>query len=309
VLSANQTLDMPKEQDAPVSGTFGYVKKRAASLDLTMAYVDEGSGDSIVFLHGDMMSSYLWREVIPHTDGLGRRVAVDLIGAGDSDKLRGSGPGSYCFADHARYLEGLLETLDLGDDIIFMGHDWGANLAFDWSMRHPGRVKGIAFSEAVLPPFEWTNWPNELRDKFAFLRSEEGERAVLDDNYFVTGTQFGVLRTLSATEKAEYTRPYAQPGEMRRPTLTWPREVPFDDDDTPTRAAIEAQAAYLASSDLPKLHILGKPGAMAYGERLDRIRSWPRLSEVTVDGYHWPPEDDPHALGRELAAWIGRIRQ
>src|SRR3712207_5358681 len=89
-----------------------------------MAFHERGSGDAIVFLHGNPTSSYLWRDVIPHVAPEGRCIAVDLIGFGDSAKLDDPGPDSYTFSEHRRYLEGLLEQLNLGDRITLVGHDW-----------------------------------------------------------------------------------------------------------------------------------------------------------------------------------------
>lgn len=308
LLRANQRLRMPHQvQDV---SPHALPKSYAVSHGLSMAYTettrperDEG-GPTIVLVHGDAMSSYLWRNVLPHLAGLGRVVAVDLIGAGDSDKLPQSGPSSYSFAEHARYLDGLLEALDVGDDVVLVGHDWGSNLAFDWALRHPGRVSGLAFCEAILPPFAWEDWAPDLVDYFHFLRTPEGERAVLDDNAFVLTTQRAILRMMRPEEMAEIVRPYREPGEARRPTITWPREVPFAEDDTPTREAVEAQASWLAASDLPKLHLLGSPGSLSFGRRLELIRGLPTLEEVVVPGAHWPPEDGPHEMGHAIAAWI-----
>ena len=282
-------------------------KQYSAIRGRRMARVDVGEGDSIVFLHGDVTSSYLWRNVIPHVQALGRCVAVDLIGAGDSDKLPHSGPGSYGFAEHASYLEPLLDSLELGDRIVLVGHDWGCNLAFEWAMKHPNRIAGLAFSEPLQPPFTWNDWPAYVRPMFELIRSEAGEHAILEQNLFVTeSANRGNLRMLSSEERAEWERPYANPGEARRPTLTWPREVPFEDDRTATRERIEAHAAWLRETQVPKLYIRGVPGAMLFGRREQGVRGFPELSEISAKGLHWPPEDDPHAIGKGLAEWIGR---
>lgn len=310
LLPTHAGLAEPTAQPEPISPTQPYCKGYAQSHGRTMAYLDEGRGRAVVLVHGDVMSSYLWRNVLPHLDGLGRLIAVDLIGAGDSDKLPGSGPDSYGFAEHAHYLDGLLDSLDVGDDVVLVGHDWGANLAVDWAMRHPGRVAGIAMNEALLPPFDWSDWPEALRPGFEFLRSPAGEQAVLQDNFFLSSMPANVLRALSAAELTEITRPYAEPGEARRPTLSWPREVPFGDDDTPTRAALERQAQWLSRSPVPKLHLQSVPGGVTPvdGRRSAAIRTWPALTEARVSGAHWAPEEDPHSIGRALARWLGALR-
>lgn len=197
--------------------------------DRKMAYVDIGVGDPIMFLHGNPTSSYLWRNVIPHVEHLGRCIAPDLIGFGDSDKLSDSGPGSYRFVENRIYLDGLLNQLDLGDAVTFVLHDWGSGLGFDWARRHPERVAAIAYLEANVAPRSWTQLSPESRRIFEALRTPDGERMALEENFFIErGLPGGVIRRLSDVEMAEYRRPFLEPGESRRPTLTWPREIPFD---------------------------------------------------------------------------------
>lgn len=309
LLLENASLATPGRRDRSIGSAMPYQKLFKEIRGRRMAYVDVGRGDSIVFLHGDVTSSYLWRNVTPHVTSLGRCVAIDLIGAGDSDKLTDTGPGSYSFAEHASYLEPLLDALDLGDRVVLVGHDWGCNLAFEWAMKHPDRVAGLAFSEPLQPPFTWAAWPGYVRGMFEFIRSEAGEEAILERNFFVhESARLGNLRMLSAQERAEWERPYREPGEARRPTLTWPREVPFENDRTPTRTRIEAHASWLRGTDIPKLYIRGVPGAMLFGEREEGVRLFPALSEISARGLHWTPEDDPHAIGDGLAGWISRLR-
>jgi haloalkane dehalogenase len=309
VLLANVALAPAIPQSEPISSAMPYAKHYAKAFDRQMAYIEAGHGDPIVFLHGDVMSSYLWRNVIPHVESLGRCIAIDLIGAGDSDKLPGSGPGSYNFAEHSRYLDALLEELRIDGNVVFVGHDWGANLAIDWAARHETKVKGIAFSEPLVPPFEWSDWPQYVTPLFDLLRSDAAEKAVLDHNMFVRASAAGGnLRMLAPEERAEIERPYAEAGEARRPTLTWPREVPFEQDHTPTRVSVEAHAAWLTKTQMPKLYLRGVPGAMLFGRKEATVRQFPNLSEVSVKGLHWAPEDDPHAIGRALYDWIGKIR-
>jgi len=130
-------------------------KKFVDVLGRQMAYVDVGSGDPIVFLHGNPTSSYLWRKIIPRCTGLGRCLAPDLIGMGDSDKLPTSGPGSYTLGEHRRYLDAWFEKLGLTKNVTLIVHDWGSVLGFDWARRHPDAVKGIAYMEAIVMPLRW----------------------------------------------------------------------------------------------------------------------------------------------------------
>ncbi|MFQ5516373.1 MAG: haloalkane dehalogenase, partial [Acidimicrobiia bacterium] len=194
-----------------------------------MAYVEEGAGDPIVFLHGNPTSSYLWRNIIPHLVDRGRCIAPDLIGMGDSDKLPESGPSSYRFVDHRRFLDGLLQKLGVADRVTFVIHDWGSALGFDWGNRHRGAVRGFAYMEALVRPVSWEDWPEAARGVFQGLRSDAGEGMVLDNNVFVERVLPGSTLARIADEHMEvYRRPYVEPGEARRPTLTWPREIPID---------------------------------------------------------------------------------
>lgn len=302
----NILLERPKPQGKPIAATSAYKKKSTTIDGRAMTYVETGAGRPVIFIHGDVMSSFLWHNVVPYVAKTHRVIAIDLIGAGDSDKLSPSGEGTYSFDAHMRYLNGLLDTLDLGDDVVLVGHDWGANLAFEWARNHENRVGGIAFAEALLPPFEWSDWPPMIRHVFQYLRTPEGGKDVLDNNYFVNFSQAQMKRILDPREWAEIVRPYANPGEDRRPTLDWPRSVPFGDDDTEVRRTLEAQSAWLAKSTVPKLHIAGIPGGIAAvgNRRHDTIGAYPNLTIVEVEGGHWSPLDDPHAMGEGLAAWL-----
>ena len=213
-----------------ISAKFSYQKQRRRVLGREMAYVEVGEGDPIVLLHGNPTSSYLWRNVIPHVHPRGRCIAPDLIGMGDSDKLPDSGPGSYRFVEHRRYLDALLEALDVRERVTLILHDWGSALGFDWANRHRKAVKGIAFMEAIVAPQGRDHWDKMgMGPSLKALRSEAGEAMVLEDNYFIEKIlPNAVLRKLSDEEMAEYRRPFAEPGEGRRPTLTWPRQIPIE---------------------------------------------------------------------------------
>jgi haloalkane dehalogenase len=270
-----------------------------------MAYVDVGSGDPIVFLHGNPTSSYLWRNVIPHLQGLGRCLAPDLIGMGDSAKLPNSGPTSYTFIEHRRYLDALLEALGVNERVTLVVHDWGSALGFDWANRHRTAVKGIAYMEAIVRPRSWNDWPESAQRTFQMLRSEAGERMILDENFFVeTQLPRMVLRGLTDAEMAEYRRPFAEPGEGRRPTLTWPRQIPLDGEPADVTAIVQAYAEWLAHSSVPKLFINGEPGAALSGALREFCRTWPAQTEVTVRGLHYLQEDAPDEIGQAIATWL-----
>ncbi|HUE58092.1 MAG TPA: haloalkane dehalogenase [Acidimicrobiales bacterium] len=272
-----------------------------------MAYVEVGTGDPIVFLHGNPTSSYLWRNVIPHVKSLGRCVAPDLIGMGDSDKLPASGAGSYRFVEHRRYLDALLDELGVAERVTLVVHDWGSALGFDWANRHRDSVVGLAYMEAIVRPLTWSEWPNAARGVFQGFRSPAGEEMVLDKNVFVEAVLPGsILRKLTSEEMATYREPFRDPGEARRPTLTWPREIPLEGEPADVCAIVSDYARWLSQSDVPKLFINGEPGAILTGPQREWVRTWPHQEEVTVAGIHFLQEDSPEAIGGAVADWYRR---
>ena len=293
-----------------ISATFPYQKQRRRVLGREMAYVEVGQGDPIVLLHGNPTSSYLWRNVLPHLQPLGRCIAPDLIGMGDSDKLPNSGPGSYRFVEHRRYLDALLEALDVRERVTFVIHDWGSALGFDWANRHREAVKGIAYMEAILVPQRWDHWDKfNMRPALQGLRSEAGETMVLRDNFFIEKILPGaILRTLSGEEMAYYRRPFAEPGEGRRPTLTWPRQIPIEGEPADVHAIATEYADWLGKSNVPKLFLKAEPGAILANDRLvNLVRGWPALTEKTVAGIHFVQEDSPDEIGKAIVDWMGTL--
>ncbi|WP_146346148.1 haloalkane dehalogenase [Falsiphaeobacter marinintestinus] len=271
-----------------------------------MAYHERGDGDPIVFLHGNPTSSYLWRNVVPHVAGMGRIIVPDLIGMGDSDKLDTPGPDSYRFVEHRDYLDGLLEQV-IGDagNVTLVIHDWGSALGFDWANRHRDRVKGICYMEGIVRPVSWDEWPAASARIFQGFRSSAGEDMVLEKNVFVEKVLPGsIIRAMSDDEMAEYIRPFATPGEDRRPTLTWPRQIPIGGTPEDVHQIVADYADWMAENDLPKLFINADPGAILIGQQRDFCRSWKNQTEVTVKGTHFIQEDSPDEIGQALANWI-----
>ncbi len=245
---------------------------------------------------------------MPHVEGLGRLIAPDLIGMGDSDKLEDSGPDRYRFVEHRAFLDRLLEALGVSHDVTFVVHDWGSALGFDWAARHRDRVKGITYMEAVVLPLAWEDWPDEVRPLFQGFRSPQGEKMILEQNIFVEQVLPGaVLRDLSDEEMAEYRRPYRQPGEGRRPTLTWPRQIPIEGEPTDVVEIVESYGEWLSHSALPKLFINADPGAILTGRQREFCRSWPNQREITVTGSHFIQEDSPDEVGRAIAEWYQEL--
>lgn len=290
-----------------ISAKFPFEKKRQRVAGHEMAYVEVGEGDPIVLLHGNPTSSYLWRNVIPHLQSLGRCIAPDLIGMGDSEKLPDSGPGSYRFVEHRRHLDALLEALHVRERVTLVLHDWGSALGFDWANRHRDAVKGIAYMEAIVRPQGWDHWDvMNMRPFLEALRSEAGEKMVLEENFFIEKILPGaVLRTLTDEELNAYRRPYTEAGEGRRPTLTWPREIPIEGDPADTSEIVASYAEWLATSEVPKLFLKAEPGALlGGGANLDAVRKWPAQTEVTIQGVHFVQEDSPDEIGQAIAGWM-----
>jgi haloalkane dehalogenase len=266
---------------------------------------DEGEGDPIVFLHGNPSSSYLWRNVMPHAEGLGRLVAPDLIGMGDSEKLRDSGPDRYSFAEHYGFLSALLDQLGVNQRVTLVIHDWGSVLGFHWANQHREAVRGIAYMEAIVMPVTWDQWPNAVKPVFQGFRSEKGEAMVLDENIFVEQVLPGAIaRKLDPEEMAEYRRPFENPGEDRRPTLTWPRQIPIEGEPADVVKLVTEYGEWLAGSDLPKLFVDADPGAILRGAARDFCRRWPNQTEVRVKGIHFIQEDSPDAIGGAVASFV-----
>ncbi|MFQ5698700.1 MAG: haloalkane dehalogenase [Myxococcota bacterium] len=291
-----------------ISSELRYEKRTADVLGRRMAYLEAGQGDPIVLLHGNPTSSYLWRNVIPHLEDRGRCIAPDLIGMGDSEKLSPSGPGSYRFVEHRLYLDALLEQLGVARNVTFVIHDWGSALGFDWANRHRDAVKGLAYMEAIVQPLTWDQWPGAARELFQAFRSPAGEKMVLEENVFVEQVLPGaVLRGLGDAEMAVYRKPYREPGESRRPTLTWPREIPIEGQPADVAEIVGDYARWLAACDLPKLFVNADPGAILRGDARELCRSFPNQREATVRGTHFVQEDSPDEIGEAVRDWLGAI--
>jgi haloalkane dehalogenase len=289
----------------PISALDNHRRRRVRVLDAELAFVDTGAGDPVVFLHGNPTSSYLWRNVIPHVAGGARCLAPDLVGMGDSGKAPG---GSYRFVDHARYLDAWFDALGLDRKVTLVVHDWGSALGFHWARRHPERVRGLAYMEALVRPMTWQEWPEPARKIFQAMRSPAGEEVVLAKNVFVERLlPASVLRGLTPEEMERYRAPYREPGESRRPTLTWPRQIPLDGEPADVAEIARAYADWLVRSPVPRLFVNGDPGFLATGAVRDFCRTLPNQQEVTVKGTHFLQEDSPDEIGRAVAAFVRRL--
>jgi haloalkane dehalogenase len=269
-----------------------------------MAYVEVGEGDPIVFQHGNPTSSYLWRNIMPHLADQGRCIAVDLIGMGDSEKLDDPGPDSYRYVEHRNYLYSAWDALGVGDRVTLVIHDWGSALGFDWAQQNAGAVLGIAYMEAIVRPIDWDDWPDAARSVFQGFRSEAGETMVLEKNIFVEKVLPGsMLRDLTEDEMNVYRRPFVNAGEDRRPTLTWPRQIPIEGEPQDVHDIVAGYSEWLAATNIPKLFVNADPGAILLGPQREFCRSFKNQQEVTVKGNHFLQEDSPHEIGEAIAEW------
>ncbi len=280
-------------------------KKTVKVLGKRIAYVEMGAGEPIVFLHGNPTSSYLWRNVMSRVIDLGRCIAFDLVGMGDSDKLDDSGPDSYTFAEHSRYLDAAIDALGIEERVALVVHDWGSALGFHWANRNRDAVRGICYMEAIVRPMSWDEFPASARRMFEGFRSPAGDGMVLEKNLFVEAMLPGsILRKLSDEEMEEYRRPFTEPGESRRPTLTWPRQIPLDGEPADVVAIAQDYADWLSVCDVPKLFVNAEPGALITGAVREYCRGWPNQTEVTVQGSHFIQEDSPEEIGEAIRSWL-----
>jgi len=290
-----------------ISSDFKYSKSFITINGKNLAYVDSGEGDPIVFLHGNPTSSYLWRNVMPHLEGMGRLIAPDLVGMGDSDKLDDSGPGRYTFIEHTEYLYPLLEELDL-NNVTLVIHDWGSALGFNWAALNPEKIKSIVYMEAITGPIEsWDDWPEQARNIFQLFRSDAGEELILEKNFFVERVfagDVGMHRALEKQELDAYIKPFEKEGESRRPTLTWPRQIPIEGEPTEVVEIVKNYAKFMSETQIPKLFINADPGSILIGKQREVARKWPNQKEVTVNGGHFIQEVSPDEIGESIKDFL-----
>jgi haloalkane dehalogenase len=278
-------------------------RKRIAVLDSHMAYVDVGEGDPIVFLHGNPTPSYLWRNIIPQALPLGRCLAPDYVGMGNSGP---SPTGAYRFVDHQRYLDAWFDSLGLRENVILVVHDWGSALGFSWAQRHPERVRAIVYMEAIVRPFlSWDEWPEVTRAFFQGQRSPAGEDLILQKNLFIE--YLLPLRGLSREAMEIYRRPYRNPGAVRQPMLTWTRELPIAGEPADVTRIVDSYARWLSTSAIPKLFIDGDPAGFLIGAQRAFCRAWPNQQQVTVKGSHFLMEDSPADVADATARFIAKV--
>ena len=284
-------------------------KKYKEILGKKMAYFDDGVGDPIVFLHGNPASSFLWRNITPYVEGMGRIIVPDLIGMGDSEKLEGENNSDYKYHGQYKFLSCLLDELDLGENINLVIHDWGSAMGFQYARENSDRIKSICFMEAiVMPLISWEQWPENARNIFQLMRSEAGEEIVLEKNIFVERILLNdSAEGFTDEEKAEYIRPFKNAGEDRRPTLTWPRQIPIEGEPIEVVEEVGKNAEFHKNSDIPKLFINAQPGSILTGDQREFVRTWPNTKEITVKGYHFIQEHSPNEIGEAIKDFLSSL--
>lgn len=272
-----------------------------------IAYVEMGEGDPIIFQHGNPTSSYLWRNIMPQLQSLGRCIAMDLIGMGDSEKLEDEGNMTYSYAVHKKYFDGFLAELGIKNNATLVIHDWGSALGFNWAYDNPEKVKGICYMEAIVKSMQWVDWNEDARGIFQGFRSPAGEEMILKKNLFIEAVLPGsILRKLSDEEMNEYRRPFNDE-IARRPTLDWPRQIPLENEPPEICKIVESYSKWMAENELPKLFINGEPGAILIGKQREFCRTWKNQKEVTVKGSHFIQEDSPDEIGKAIFDWLNGL--
>ena len=282
-------------------------KKFVEVLGKKMAYHERGEGNPIVFQHGNPTSSYLWRNIIPHLENQGRCIAIDLIGMGDSEKLEDQGENTYSYHIQKKYFDACLKELNIDNNVIFVIHDWGSSLGFNWSFENKNSVKGICYMEAIVQNLIWDSWPDDATSIFQGFRSEAGEDLILKKNLFIEGVlPSAIIRDLSEKEMTVYRKPFLNELE-RRPTLDWPRQIPINGEPEEVCSIVEKYSVWMSENEIPKLFINAEPGSILVGKQRKFCRTWKNQKEVTVKGTHFIQEDSPHEIGQEIAKWVKAI--
>ena len=282
-------------------------KKYIDVLGKQIAYVEMGEGDPIIFQHGNPTSSYLWRNILPQLQGLGRCIAMDLIGMGDSEKLEDKGNMTYSYNTHKKYFDGFLNAIGVESNATLVVHDWGSALGFDWANDYPDKVKAICYMEGIVQSMEWEDWNEDAKGIFQGFRSPAGEEMILEKNLFIEAVLPGsILRKLSDAEMNEYRRPFNDK-KSRRPTLDWPRQIPLENNPPEICKIVDSYSQWMAKNNIPKLFINAEPGAILIGKQREFCRTWKNQKEVTVKGSHFIQEDSPNEIRSAIFDWLKGI--
>ena len=272
-----------------------------------IAYIDEGKGNILLFIHGNPTSSYLWRNIINSLKNNYRCIAPDLIGMGESDKLDNPSQENYSLKEHIKWFDDFINGIKLDKKIILVIHDWGSAIGFDFAKKKPKRIAGIVYMEAIVRPMKWNEWPENATKAFKLLRSEAGEELILEKNIFVERIlPSSIIRKLSDEEMNEYRRPFMEE-IARRPTLDWPRHIPINDEPPEMVSIVSSYEQWMSENEIPKLFINAEPGTILVGRQRECCRKWKNQQEITVTGSHFIQEDSPHEIGEAINTWMNEL--
>ncbi len=279
-------------------------KKNLLINNKKISYVDEGKGSIFVFIHGNPTSSYLWRNIILKLKHHYRCIAPDLIGMGESDKLDNPSQENYSLKEHIKWFDSFIKKIDIKKKIILVIHDWGSAIGFDFANKYPDRIEGIVYMEAIVCPMKWSDWPENATKVFQLMRSEAGEELILEKNIFVERIlPSSILRKLSDEEMSQYRKPFLKAGSDRQPTLSWPRQIPLDDEPREVIDIVNEYSDFMKKNHIKKLFINAEPGSILIGRQREFCRNWLNQEEVTVKGLHFIQEDSPFEIAKAIKEW------
>jgi haloalkane dehalogenase len=286
-------------------GKFDPKKTSVEVLGHRVAYTEAGSGRPVLFLHGGIGSSFIWRNVIPHVAPYARCVAVDLIGTGDSSRYRPSGPDSYQWANHLGYLGALMRELKIAEDVTLVMHGWASIVGLEWARLNEHRVRAMCNIESIIRPLGLNELNESFRSTVKLARSAAGERYVMDSNaYFDAALDVQVNRQLSQDVVAEYRRTFGDLGETRRATHSALSQIPVGGKPAESVQMVRGVSQWLKKTPIPKLLVLGNPGYLIAGRGRELAVQIPDQTVAEVTGTHLLPEESPDGVGMFLSLWI-----
>jgi len=269
------------------------------------AYFDIGQGNPVIFLHGNPTSSYLWRNIIPTIAHSYRCIVPDLIGMGDSDKIKDATIEDYSFLNHYKFLKIFLEKMNFNQKVFLVLHDWGSALGFNWAMENEEKIKGICYMESIVKPYSWNEFPSNSIPIFKKLRGKDGEKMILEDNLFIERILLkSIIRDLTEEEINSYRRPFSKNKIDRLPMLAWPRQLPIEGEPKEVFDIVSSYSNWFSKSLVNKLFINSKPGALMTRKIQDFCRNFKNQEEVIVKGIHFLQEDSSLEIAKHIKNWL-----
>jgi haloalkane dehalogenase len=282
-------------------------RRRLRVMGRNLSAVDEGRGPIVVFLHGNVIHSYAWRNIIPYLAQRYRCIALDNIGMGGSDLIQPSGPGTYSFDEVFAYTDAALEVADLDDRVILVGHELGALQAIRWARRHADRVAGLVLLEGAFRLTSLRTLPPVIADILTRLRSDGDDLVLREDVLFDRYLPLLTSRAITPPEHDAYVRPYRVVGESRRPLLSLARSLPVDELPGPLDDEAGEARLWCAQNPIRKLVVGGLPGFLSPPAVLGASSRWANVSVASVRGKHYVMEDSPARIAALLLDWFADL--